>query len=138
MARFRTQPQRIGAIIAGIIDPKKTEYNGITMRSRLEVDFARHLTRQGIRWTYEPAIFGPKGKGYLPDFELHLGPRRCYVECKPTVAQAKGAFRRIEIIWRNYPDAVLIVVSAQESRYYAAENDDEGWTTWVERWEHSA
>lgn len=137
MGSFTSQPQRVGAVFSGIIDPKKAEFNGITMRSRLEVDFARHLSRQGISWTYEPAIFGPKGRGYLPDFELHLGVRRCYVEVKPTVQQAIQATSRMEIIWRDFSDATLIVVSAQESRYYAAQSGSP-WTWWVERWQHAA
>jgi hypothetical protein len=130
------QPQRVGAFIAHMIDPKATVYHGVTMRSRLEADFARHLDGLGMSWVYEPTLFGPVGRGYLPDFRLDLGERPCYVEVKPTLREAVAAQRRMRVIWTAYPTATLIVACAQESRYFAAEAGGP-WRTFVERWDHA-
>jgi hypothetical protein len=131
----RAYPQRLGAIVAGLIDPKPAEYHGIAMRSHLEADFARHLDDRGIAWRYEPAIFGPRGSGYLPDFELRRPDGRHYVEVKPTLREVPEAQRRMAVIWATYPDAVLVVVCAQDSRWYASPAGAE-WVSWVERWAH--
>lgn len=132
---FRSRMQSLAAVIGAVIDPIVTVYRGITMRSRLEADFARHLDDQGIAWTYEPEVFGPRGSGYLPDFRLDGPPQPTYVEIKPTIEQAQSAKRRIAGVWATYPDALLIVVSGEECRYFAAV-DSGAWTTWVERWAH--
>lgn len=112
---------------------KRTVVRGIAMRSRLEANFARHLDQQWIKWTYEPRPFFAKGKGYLPDFKVELGDRPMYIEVKPTVFQAHRAKQKMEIIWATEPDAFLVIVSAQECRWYGA-NKGEPWVSWVERW----
>lgn len=135
VTRRRTTPQSLGGIIAKIIDPKATVYRGASMRSRLEAAFAYHLDQQGIAWRYEPAVFGPKGSGYLPDFELQRDDALHFVEVKPTLAEVPLAKKRMEIIWQSFPDAVLIVACAQHCRWFACERGAE-WITWVERWAH--
>lgn len=132
----RTYPQRLGAVMAGIIDPKAAQRRGIQMRSQLEAAFALHLDEQGIAWRYEPAIFGPPGHGYLPDFELFRTDGRHYVEVKPTLREVPEAQRRMEVIWDTYPDAALIVVCAEESRWFGAPGPGNEWVSWVERWAH--
>lgn len=136
-SRVRHAPQSLRGIIAGMIDPRRTEYGGVLMRSRLEADFARHLDGLRVVWRYEPAIYGPRGQGYLPDFEL-LQPDRppTFVEVKPTAREVPGAKRKMAVIWRTHPDAVLIVACAQGSRFHASEGGAE-WITWVDRWSHS-
>jgi len=137
MAYRLARPQSIAAVFAGLIDPAPhPEYRGVSMRSQLEVDFARHLDDLGIPWRYEPAIFGRPGRGYLPDFELRLGERPCFVEVKPTIRQAEAAKRRVKVIWKTHPDATLVIVSAEESRYFVAEAGGP-WASWVERWAHA-
>jgi len=137
MHAYRSRLQSVAAIIAGYIDPvPHPEYRGVVMRSRLETDFARHLDAIGIPWRYEPATFGLGGRGYLPDFELRLGDRPCFVEVKPTVRQAEAAKRRVKVIWKTHPDATLVIVSAEESRYFVAEAGGR-WASWVERWAHA-
>lgn len=128
-------PQRVGAILGGYLESRRTAYRGVLMRSRLEAAFARYLDDRQIRWIYEPALFGPPGRGYLPDFRLVRDDGWHFAEVKPTVAQAEAAKTRIEIIWETYPDAVLVVVSAQQSRWFAAVAGGE-WVSWVERWRH--
>ena len=129
-------PQRLGAVIAGTFDAKATRHGGITMRSKLEVAFARHLDGLGVAWRYEPAIFGPRGEGYLPDFELTRPDGRHYVEVKPTLAEVPEAQRRMEVIWDAYPDAALIVVCAEDSRWFGSPGEGWEWETWIERWAH--
>lgn len=123
-------------IVDRTIDSEPTEYRGVQMRSKLEADFARHLDRKGIEWTYEPAIFGPRGSGYLPDFLLNANVEPAYVELKPTIAQALAAQRRMEIIWQQRPEAVLVVVSTEDNRWYAAIRG-RGWESWQEAWKHA-
>jgi hypothetical protein len=135
-SRRHARLERVGAVIAGLIDPKATEYRGVTMRSRLEADFARHLDRMGVAWVYEPRIFGPKGRGYLPDFQLVRDGRPCYIEVKPTLAQVPAAKRRMAVIWRSEPDALLIVACAESCRFFESLRDS-GWRTFVERWPHA-
>lgn len=122
-------------IITNTIDSTPTEYRGVLMRSRLEADFARHLG--GVDWEYEPAKFGPYGNGYIPDFLLRSGTGRTYVELKPTIEQAEAAMGRMEIIWETYPQAVLLVVSAEGNRWWARVRDGE-WESWQETWAHAA
>lgn len=130
------QLQSLGGVIAGIIDPKRTEYRGVTMRSRLEADFARYLDRQGIVWRYEPAIYGAPGQGYLPDFQLLREDGHHFVEVKPTLQEVAAAKRRMAVIWGTHPDAVLIVACAESSRFFAAVAGGE-WVTWLDRWDHA-
>lgn len=134
--RAGAAPQSLGGIIAGLIDPKRTVYAGVTMRSRLEADFARHLDSQRIVWRYEPTVFGQRGSGYLPDFLLIRSDGPHYVEVKPRLRDVPAAKRKMAVIWLTQPDAVLIVASAQESRWFACDWGGD-WITWVERWSHA-
>jgi hypothetical protein len=129
-------PQSLGGIIAGIIDPKRTVYAGVVMRSRLEADFARHLDGERIVWRYEPAVYGPPGRGYLPDFELLRDDGRHFVEVKPRLRDVVGAQKRIRIILETHADSVLIVACAEECRFFASDSGGD-WITWVDRWAHS-
>ena len=130
-------PQSMRALFAGIIDPKAVEYHGVTMRSRLEADFAAHLHSLGVEWRYEPRIYGPNGSGYLPDFEVtRPDGRACFVEVKPTLAEVREAARRLEVIWSDDPEALLIVACAEGSQFFAAMAGGP-WTSWVERWRHA-
>jgi hypothetical protein len=132
----RSRPQSLAAVIGGYIDPTRTEYRGVVMRSRLEADFARHLDAKRVEWTYEPAVFRcPGERGYLPDFRLIHNGEETYVEVKPTIAQAVAAMDRVICIWDSRPDALLVVVSAEGSRWYAAALGQE-WRMWTERWAH--
>jgi hypothetical protein len=107
------------------------------MRSKLERDFAWHLDLQGVLWRYEPAVFGPVGKGYLPDFVVeHPDGRLDFIEVKPTLAEVPKAKERMEVIWRSYPEAALIVVCAEECRFFGAIAGGE-WRSWVGLWKHS-
>lgn len=136
VTRRRTYPQRLGAVIAGIIDPRLTVYRGVTMRSRLEAAFAAHLDELGLVWRYEPAIFGPAGAGYLPDFEIRRFEGRHYIEVKPTLREVPRAKRRMAVILETYPDATLVVACAQDCRWFGSTAGGE-WITWVDRWAHS-
>lgn len=131
------QLQSMRALFSGLIDPKAVEYHGDRMRSRLEADFAAHLHAMGTAYRYEPRIYGPTGAGYLPDFEvIRPDGRPCFVEVKPTKAEVREAARRMEVIWEDEPDALLIVACAEGSTFYAAKAGGR-WISWVERWRHA-
>lgn len=134
---YKTRPQHMREVLFGIIDAKPTEYRGILMRSRLEVDFARHLDDIGAVWTYEPRIFGTKGSGYLPDFVIERPDGYHFIEVKPTLEEVPLAKKRMEVIWATHPDAVLIVACAKNSQWFSAERG-QPWESWIERWKHVA
>lgn len=48
----------------------KTEYNGISFRSRLEARWAMVLDGLGFPWEYEPVLFDLPSGRYLPDFRV--------------------------------------------------------------------
>ena len=133
---YRTQPQSARAVLMGIIESKETVYRGVTMRSRLEADFARHLDSLGLDWVYEPAIYGPKGSGYLPDFRVDREDGPHFFEVKPTLYEVPMAKRRMLVILRSHPNATLIVVCAQNSMWFAYEDGE--WRMWANRWAHAA
>lgn len=56
----------------------RTEYNGISFRSRAEARWAATFDALGWRWTYEPVDLN----GYIPDFILHFKD--------PIVVEVKG------------------------------------------------
>jgi hypothetical protein len=131
----RGRLERIGAVMEGLIDPRPAEYRGVRMRSQLEADFAHHLDRMGVAWRYEPAVYGPPGEGYLPDFELTRDGRACFIEVKPTLAEVPEAQRRMEVIWDADPDALLIVACAESCRFFEVLRG-QPWRSFVERWAH--
>jgi hypothetical protein len=53
-------------------------FNGIPLRSQLEIKFATELENRQIHWKYEPERIG--AGGYLVDF--YLPDLRCWVEVK--------------------------------------------------------
>jgi hypothetical protein len=126
-----SSPTRIGRRIPS----KVTQFGRDTMRSRLERDFARHLWEAGEEYQYEPRVFGPRGRRYLPDFLVVGATRPTYIEVKPTAAEVEAAKVKMSVIWEEEPDALLIVACAEGCEYHAALRGGE-WTTWVERWSH--
>lgn len=134
---YRTRPTTLRAIFSGIIESTPTEYRGITMRSKLEVDFARHLDGLGIEWRYEPAIYGPKGDCYLPDFRVDREDGPHFFEVKPTLREAAEAMRRMSSIRDTHPNATLVVVVAEGSNWIVCEPGG-SWFAWQERWKHAA
>lgn len=125
------KPLSMREILTDTIDPKAIEYRGIQMRSKLEAEFAWWLDDQQFRWQYEPRIFGPIGKGYLPDFLVHeLG--HAYIEVKPTLKKADAAKERMKVIWTEEPDAVLVIVSGDG--WWQATAPGRPWESWREHW----
>jgi hypothetical protein len=128
-------PQSLAGVLTGVIDPRSVVYRGVRMRSRLEADFAYHLDRLETPWAYEPLLFETDGRAYLPDFQIVRDGRPCFIEVKPTLDKVPRAKQRMEFIWRAIPDAVLLVVCAEGSTFFAATRD-ESWRSWSERWVH--
>jgi hypothetical protein len=109
------------------VKARPTVYNGITMRSRLEADFAREFlddpdSKFGA-WEYEPVCFAGPGGQYLPDFrtveDQLLGVEDCaptYHELKPyrpeilrKIDAVDRWLTRMTIIWDSDVDATLIL-----------------------------
>ena len=59
---------------------KKILYNGIGMCSSWEVEYAKYLDKNNIKWLYEPKRFYFKDCTYLPDF--YLPETDTYIEIK--------------------------------------------------------
>ena len=110
-----------------------THYKGVAFRSRLEVRFAFHLDLLGERWKYEPRTYGPKGKRYIPDFEILGAVRPTFIEIKPTLAEVDAAKEKMSVIWDTHPDALLIV-ACEEARAFHGCYGGGQWTSWQERW----
>ena len=99
------------------IPARQTVYKGITMRSRLEADYASALDRDGQLWKYEPECFaGPDGQ-WLPDFRID---DRTYVELKPAYLiewdtrelddvydRVDAILRQMSVVWLSKPEAHL-------------------------------
>lgn len=113
--------------------PRPTQDRGIDFRSRLEVRFSWYLDSLGEHWKYEPRVFGPKGRGYLPDFQILGAPRPTFIEVKPTLAEVAGAKAKMSVIWETHPNALLIVACQEGRRFFAAYRGGE-WAFWQERW----
>ncbi len=66
---------------------RATLYKGISMRSRLEADFAASMDRSGCTWKYEPKCFASEQGQWLPDFQVwnsaDLDGRGVLIELKP-------------------------------------------------------
>lgn len=128
-------PLSVAAIFREWIDSRPVEVRGVLMRSTLEANFAHHLDRMGAEWVYEPRIYGPKGAGYLPDFQIVREGPPCFVEVKPTLAEVPLAQERMEVIWDTEPGAVLMVACAEGCTFSAAVKG-EPWSSFVELWKH--
>lgn len=113
--------------------PRPTIYKDIPFRSRLEVRFAWYLDGIGAKWTYEPRVYGRKGRGYLPDFEILDADPTVFIEVKPTVEEVDGAQRKMSVIWLERPEAVL-VVACSEGFLFTAARKGGPWEEWRERW----
>lgn len=107
-------------------------YKGVAFRSRLEVRFAFHLDLLGETWVYEPRVYGPKGRGYLPDFEIIGATRPTFIELKPTRKQAEAAKAKVAVIWETHPGALIIIAAAQGCTFYGSQGGP--WVEWQERW----
>jgi hypothetical protein len=108
-------------------------YHGIKFRSTLEVRFAWHLDLIGEKWVYEPRVFGPRGRGYLPDFQILGAVRPTFIEVKPRFKDIEPAKRKMSVIWETHPDA-LLMVACKDGRLFTAAYRDSEWETWQERW----
>ena len=103
---------------------RRTTYNGIRMRSRLEARFAATLDSwdDTIAWAYEPQAFANGSGQYLPDFRVTARdiPDPLYIEVKPTMEAAQLVMARMQIIWDSEPDSWLSV----------AVPDEDDWDKW--------
>jgi hypothetical protein len=124
-------PERIGRRLRS----KATKLGHDTMRSRLERDFALHLFLGGEDYVYEPRLFGPRGRRYLPDFLVTSAGRPTYVEVKPRLEEVEAARAKMAVIWEEEPDALLVVACAEGCTFSAALLGGE-WEEWVELWKH--
>lgn len=133
--RRRSFMERVGQLLSEqkTIKARPTTYKGVEFRSRLEARFAWHLDEQGEDWIYEPRRYGPKGRGYLPDFEIVGATFPTFIELKPTLAEVEAAKEKMAVIWDTHPDALLIVACAEGCWYHRAFLGGD-WLTWQERW----
>ncbi len=81
------------------------EWNGNTFNSAFEMDFAKHLTKIGLDWEYEPDSFVwyPKPCTYTPDFKINLpNGKSFYIETKGFFY--KAARDKMERVHEMHPD----------------------------------
>jgi hypothetical protein len=111
---------------------RRTTHGREQMRSHLEVRFALHLDSIGEKWVYEPRPFGPRGRGYLPDFQIIGVARPTFIEVKPTIAEAEAAKDKVAVIWETHPEALILIAAAEGSTWFGSTGGP--WATWTERW----
>ncbi len=128
----RSWPVSVGEIQSGVYKGRKSTYKGIEFRSKLEVKFAWWLDDMGEQWRYEPRIYGPKGRGYLPDFEILGTDRPTFIEIKPTLALAERAKSKVSVIWEYEPRAVIVIATREHRTFFIGERGV--WDSWQERW----
>lgn len=122
------------------LQARPTLYKGIQMRSRMEAGFASWLDRNHLRWDYEPKAFGGPAGQYLPDFliwglavvDVEHAPLifRAYVEVKPDSVMEQDHCHiadRMRIIHGSEPQAVLLVVTEQETARLVYNTTKERW-----------
>ncbi len=134
MPQTRESDEAVSELEPYQIQAKPQIYNGIQMRSGLEVTIARAFDAIGLSWTYEPArYYQGKVETYLPDFEVELpvvgieqiGARGFYDRRSPVLIEVKyslenealrqQAVRRAATIEATRDDP-LIFVGLQELR----------------------
>lgn len=88
------------------------------MRSRLEARFAAFLDNDSSidEWWYEPRAFAGRAGQYLPDFRIDVetdanpeGYYTVFVEVRPTIEKAMGAFTQMPVIRESLHEATLVV-----------------------------
>lgn len=114
--------------------PRPRLYKGVEFRSSLEVRFAHYLDGMREPWVYEPRVYGPRGHGYLPDFQMTAADQPTFIEVKATLEEAPGAQAKMSVIWDTHPDALLIVAVEEGRTFYACLAHSGSWTWWQERW----
>lgn len=85
------------------IPAKKTLYNGVEYRSRLEAWWAAFFDECGWKHEYEPKVSGYR----KPDFVLHGLNKDVYVEVKPTDEVDNDVFEAAKD-WRCGSDIMLL------------------------------
>lgn len=119
--------------LSGAPQARPIEYHGWHFRSKLERRYAMYLDSVGEKWAYEPLIYGPRGRRYLPDFQILSATRPTFIEVKPRLREVGRAQWKMSIIWDDEPDALLVVASAEECRYFASLRG-QPWASWQQRW----
>lgn len=99
----------------------RTEYGGLTFRSRHEASFAVLWDRLGLKWEYEPCDLA----GYLPDFDLLFEKRPLLIEVKADRSEIPAAKRKIG---RSGWTGDIAIVLHAESRFIGEFYEEEiGW-----------
>lgn len=124
------------------IPARKTIYNGIEMRSRLEARFAAALDELGVRWEYEPNAFASSSGQYLPDFKIPTDDDwNTYIEVKPYLSMDQPGdrtdpldiFRQMHVIHQSDDRARLAIAAPTLSPYLLMEWSEPTPLTWLDR-----
>jgi len=100
-----------GDILVG----KKTTYNGIRMKSRLESRLAKFLDTLKIKWVYEPEHFMlSSGIIYVPDF--YLPDLKMWIEAKGVIKEHNKEISRTFVTDNN---TELILISTQKTFWFS-------------------
>jgi hypothetical protein len=92
---------------------RRTFYDGIEMRSRLEAKVAAALDHKGLAWEHEGPCYATESGQYLPDFRVLLDENTLvYLEVKGfirTEEAVREVQEKMEVIWKTDRDAVLML-----------------------------
>lgn len=112
------RPRRVGI---------RTEFSGISFRSRQEAKWARTFTTLKLAWDYEPDELG----GWIPDFDLRFSKKPILVEVKALNEDIYEAKAKIDRCW---PGDAVVAVSGEScciGEIYEAET---GWDRAIMGW----
>lgn len=101
----------------------KTDYSGVTFKSKTEAIFARMLDQMGYKWEYEPEFY--QVGSYVPDFWVGAPLMSCVVELKPSEPTQSYKNRLFDIFTSEkyaLVDGVLVCASpyGDEPTFYAS------------------
>ena len=85
---------------------RKGSYKGIWMRSMWEIDYAKYLDKNNIKWQYEPKRFNLENITYLPDF--YLPEKNSYVEIKGWMSSE--SYFKIKKFLETFPNIELQIL----------------------------
>jgi predicted nuclease of restriction endonuclease-like RecB superfamily len=89
---------------------KCIKYKNILMRSSWEVAYAKYLTKNHIKWQYEPKAFDLGNTTYRPDF--YLPDTDTYIEIKGR--WFKDAKKKFDLFRKKYYSVNIVLLTKKE------------------------
>ena len=93
---------------------KKTTYNGVRFRSKLESYVARRFDKYEVEWVYEPERLTINDSWCIPDF--YLPEYDVYIEVRPARRVDDKLLDKVRAIQEQHGKTTIIIHHQQEVR----------------------